>query len=132
MDFLKPETWSLQIKVALSILGVLLFISILSFIMRPNTLHIDLKDLIIEASQMYEISKQDSDPSISLQHSTAALTFLSVCRKLASDSSILEATKVNPSELERLFKIRQSEAISSLSKKEDSTITSILAGYSSL
>lgn len=110
------------------VLGVLFILIILSFISRPNPLNSSVQDLIREASQAHEISKQDSDPAVSLMHATEALAYLSTCRKLASDASIFHHAKVSASELEKIFKDRQADAIQKLGKIETS-VAAILAGY---
>lgn len=118
-------------KVAGAVIGILVILIVLSFISRPHAPNTTVAELVREASQLYEISKQDSNPAIALQHSTSALAFLSTCRKLASDASILAHAKISASELERIFKEQQADCIQKLGKIGPS-VTGILAGYSNL
>jgi len=128
------EDWNelpLVYKTGACVLGVLLLLVILSFMSRAQPVNTSVSELIRQASQLHEISKQDGNPAVALQHSTEALAYLSVCRRLASDSSILAHAKVSASELERIFKDRQAEAIRLISKMEAS-VTGILSGYATL
>jgi hypothetical protein len=128
------EEWTdlpLVYKTSVCVLGVVVLLVILSFMSRATPVNTSVADLIRQASQLHEISKQDTNPAISLQHSTEALAFLSICRRLASDSSILAHAKVSPSELERIFRDQQADAMRKIGKVEAS-VTGILSGYSNL
>lgn len=127
-----PDKWPTWVRVGGIALCVVIFLSVLSFLSRPASLQADLRDLVVHAAQHHEISKQDSDPVLALQHSTTALAFLSICRKLASDSSIQAATKVNPADLERMLRDQQSASISALHPHAEPTLTSLLAGFAKL
>lgn len=130
-SFLTPESWPIHIKIALGVLSVIVILSLLSLLSKPHHIHTDIKELVVTAAQMYEFSKQDSDAAVSLQHSTMALAYLSVARRLASDASIQQATKIVPSDLEKIFREQQAQNISNLSHKEP-TLSSLVAGYSTL
>jgi hypothetical protein len=130
-SFYTPENWPLYVKVSLGVVLVIVVLSLLSLLSKPHNIHTDTKELVMTAAQMYEFSKQDSDPAVSLQHSTMALAYLSVARRLASDASIQQATKIIPSDLEKIFREQQAKNISELSHKEP-TLSSLVAGYASL
>jgi hypothetical protein len=130
-SFLMPESWPIYVKIALGTITVIVILSLLSLLSKPHNINTDLKELVITAAQMYEFSKQDSDPAVSLQHSTMALAYLSVARRLASDASIQQATKIIPSDLEKIFREQQAQNISVLSHKEP-TLSSLVAGYATL
>lgn len=130
-SILTPETWPIYAKASLGIIATVIVLCILSYFSKPQHLHVDIKELVITAAQMYEFSKQDSDPLVALQHNTTAIAYLSIARRLASDSSIQQATKVIPSDLEKIFREQQAQVIASLSNKE-ATLTSLVAGYANL
>jgi hypothetical protein len=125
------EEIPLAYKVAAGVVGILVILIVLSFISRPHPPNTTVSELIREASQLHEISKQDSNPAIALQHSTHALALLSICRKLESDESILAHSKISASELERVFRDQQSEAIQKIGKF-GASVTSVLSGYAAL
>ena len=128
------EEWNdlpIVYKTGACVLGVLVVLVILSFISRVPPVNTSVSELIRQASQLHEISKQDANPIIALQHSTEALAYLSICRRLASDSSILAHAKVSASDLERIFKDQQAASVRTLGKHEAS-VTGILSGYANL
>jgi hypothetical protein len=125
------EDIPLVYKAVAGVFAVLVILVILSFMGRPPPLNTTVQDLIREASQLHEISKQDNNAAISLQHATEALSYLSICRKLASDASILAHAKVSASDLERIFKDQQAGAIQKLGGGKES-VSAILSGYVAL
>jgi hypothetical protein len=127
-----PETWPFALKVALGVFAAVGILCVLSFMSRPASLHADLRDLIVQAAQYHEVSKQDSDPIFALQHNTTALTFLSLARRFASDSAIQAAAKVVPSHLDSTLQEQQARCISALNNGKDATLTSLLAGHTTL
>jgi len=127
-----PETWPPAVKIALGVLASVCILCLLSFLSRPATLHADLRDLVSQAAQLHEVSKQDSDPLFALQHNTTALAYLSMARRFASDSAIQAAAKVVPSHLEHALQEQQSRILSLLNSGKDATLTSLLAGHTSL
>ena len=121
-----------SIKVAGACLVVLLLLMLLgSVFSRSADVQVNVKDLIQQCAQLAEVAKQDNDRSIALQHSTQALTMLSIARKLASDASILSHTGVNVAELERLLVDLQASCISKLEHRSPS-LTNVVAGYVNL
>jgi hypothetical protein len=127
-----PEAWPASVKISLGVLATVCILCLLSFLARPATLHADLKDLVSQAAQLHEVSKQDSDPLFALQHNTTALAFLSMARRFASDASIQAAAKVVPAHLDRELQEQQSRCLSILNSGKDATLTSLLAGHTSL
>lgn len=125
------DEFPLAYKVAAAVVAILVILIILSFISRPHPLNTTVSELIREASQLHEISKQDSNPAIALQHSTNALSILSTCRKLASDASILAHAKISAADLERIFRDQQADAIQKIGKIGPS-VTAVLSGYATL
>ena len=120
------------LKLAGICLGILLLVMLLSSVLsRSPDLHVNLKDLVQQSAQLAEVAKQDADRSIALQHSTQAITLLSVARKLASDSSILEQTGVKVGELEKLLVDLQAACIAKLEHRSP-TLTNVIAGYANL
>lgn len=128
---MNPEQWPWSVKVAAGVIVAILILCVLSFFSRPASLHADLRDLVVHAAQMHEVSKQDSDAALALQHNTTALAYLSMARRFASDSAIQSATNVLPADLERTLQKHQASCISTLTNR-DPTLSSLLAGYSSL
>ncbi len=102
-----PETWPSSVKVALGVLASVCILCLLSFLARPATLHADLRDMISQAAQLHEVSKQDSDPVFALQ-------------------------QVVPSHLEHALQEQQSRCLSVLNAGKDATLTSLLAGHTTL
>lgn len=126
-----PEQWPWTAKVAAGVIVAILILCVLSFLSRPATLHADLRELMMNAAQLHEVSKQDSDAALALQHNTSALAFLSMARRFASDASIQAASNVVPSDLDRALQKHQAACIAALSPR-DPTLSSLLAEYSSL
>ena len=127
-----PDAWPTSVKIAIGVLATVGILCVLSFLARPASLHADLKDLVSQAAQLHEVSKQDSDPLFALQHNTTALAFLSMARRFASDSAIQAAAKVVPSHLDRELQDQQSRCLSLLNAGKDATLTSLLAGHTTL
>lgn len=129
------ETFPFAAKVGAGVVVAVVLLVVLGFMSRPSSLRNDLKGMIMNAAQMHEISKQDSDPAIALMHASTAVAYLSIARNLASDASIHTATKIAPGELERIFKERQAELVSVLSPRalsSEPSLSALAAGYAQL
>lgn len=116
---------------ACAYIAVLVLLLLSSLMSRSPDVHVTVKDLVQQSAQLAEVCAQDHDKAIALQHSTQALTLLSVARKLASDGSIQKETGVNIQELERVLLDLQAEAIGKLGGREP-TLLNVVAGYASL
>lgn len=121
----------LELKVLGGVVACIVILSIVSTMSQPVSIRADLKVLVQQAAQLCEMSRQDSDPMIALQHASEAVAYLHVARRLASDSSISQATQIDPQELEKVLLQRRAEAIST-KFSGSANLTSIVAGYSTL
>ena len=113
------------------ILAGVFLLCLFGLLWKQPTLNLGIKDLVRHAAQMYELSVQDKDVAVSMNHATEALAYLSVTRHLVSDAQIEEATHVKPAELESILLKQQAKCVSKLSPR-DPTLISLLSGTASL
>lgn len=118
-------------KIAAAVIACIVFLCAISLALRPSPYNANLKELVRQCAQLYEIAKQDQDAAVALQHSTEALSILLVCRRLAADAVIEAETKVKVSELGDAVAALQASCIAKLSLR-DPTLTAIAAGYAQL
>ena len=69
---------------------VLVVLVTTSFLVRPTKLSVRVADLVTQATVLHQTALQDGDAIVSFQHSTEAIVYLQVARRLANDASILE------------------------------------------
>jgi hypothetical protein len=94
---------------------VLVLLIVTSFLVSPQKLSLRVGDLVTQATVLHQTALQDSDPSMSFQHSTEAIVHLQIARRLASDASILEEG-ANAEDLLRTFTKQQAVAHAKLKK----------------
>jgi hypothetical protein len=59
---------------------------------------------LLQQSVLYlNLAKQDNDLITACTHSAQGITYLTLARRLASDSSLEKQSKINPSELEKVL-----------------------------
>ena len=121
----------MEYKVAIGAVFAIVVLSVLAYVSRPSTLSMDLREMVRHSAQLYEISRQDTDAAIALQHATQAVAYLSIARRLATDATIQKMCKVSPSDLERLLLERQAQCVSAITTRE-ATLPSLVAGYAAL
>ena len=104
-----------HVKVFSVAMLVLVLLIITSFLVRPQKLSLRVSDLVTQATVLHQTALQDSEPSMSFQHSTEAIVHLQIARRLASDASILEEGS-NPEDLLRTFTKQQALSYAKLKK----------------
>lgn len=118
-------------KIACVVLACLCLVSLASLMMRPQPYTSNLRELIRQSAQLYEIAKQDQDTALALQHSTEALSILLICRRLAADAVIESETRIKVGELSESLGNLQASCIAKLSPRNPS-MEALAAGYASL
>jgi hypothetical protein len=132
MDALDWSSAKTSVLVAVGCLGFFLILMLLSaLVSRSPEVQTSVKELVQVSAQLGETAHQDKDAALALQHSTQALAYLSVARRLASDDSIFAQVGVRCSELERELLDKQAASISRLGRRE-TTLTNVTAGYVNL
>ena len=118
-------------KVSVVAISVILLLLLLSMLFKPQPYSSNLKELVRQSAQLYEMARQDKDPAIALQHASESIAILSVVRHLAADSVIEHASGVKVSELAALLSSFQASCIAALSQHEP-TASALAAGYAKL
>lgn len=117
MEFLKNNYF----KSALIVIGIIFVISILSKWTESSTPNYtnrfqkQIKSILEQASRWHVLSKQDSNPVLSIVHADYALAYVNILRQMLSEEDLARLTDTNISEFIYLLEEDQKKAIQHIS-----------------
>lgn len=112
---------NIYFRSALIVVGVVFLISILSKWTESSTPHYSnrfqkqIKGILEQASRWHVLSKQDSNPVLSVVHADYALAYANLLRQMVSEDDLSRLTDTNISEFVYLLEEDQKKAIQGIS-----------------